>query len=69
MGWYLLWKRVHSLSTALLQSSDVVDGDSITHLGELGTVALRENLSVDAHDVFRLGESACIDSEVMVAFG
>lgn len=46
-----------------------MDGDSITHLGALDTVALRENLSVDAHDVFRSGESACIDSEVMVAFG
>lgn len=69
MGRYLLWKRVRSLSTALLQSSDVVDGNSITHLGELGTVALCKNLSVDAHDFFRLGESACIDSEVVVAFG
>lgn len=46
-----------------------MDGDSITHLGVLSTVAFRENLPGDTHDVFRLGKSASIDSEVMVAFG
>jgi len=49
--WCLIWKRIHSLRT-IQQSSDVVNGDLIARSGELGTVALRDNLLFDGHDVF-----------------